>query len=185
MAEAKKTSQDRFTTDYFLPDDSYGSIITGNYTTLTGDHANLITGDFELANGQTGNIYQGDTIAEPNTSTLVLPTPYTSSGVGSAIPASVVGSPLSFMSSSLPLPTLPTTPSVGSSSTILSTQNATTSIESPTTGSSVASTTSAVPTNPEITPPTTKSGATHVTGGKTDWLWAVVFSAACFTLMMR
>lgn len=93
-------SQDRFTTNFFFADGTYGSVTTGNYTTPTGDHANLITGDYELADGQMGNIYQGGQItAEANPKTLVTPTPWTSTGIGPAIPASIVGSYLSLTSS--------------------------------------------------------------------------------------
>lgn len=38
-----------------------------------------------------GNIYTGDEGAKPDTVTLPMPTPFTSKGVGSAIPASALG----------------------------------------------------------------------------------------------
>ncbi|MCJ1284637.1 hypothetical protein MMC26_003972 [Xylographa opegraphella] len=83
---------DRFTTNFFLPDGSYGTIDSGSYTTSDGSNANLLTGQHTLPNGTTDNIYGSANSPEvPNTSTLTLPTPFTSSGVGSAIPASELG----------------------------------------------------------------------------------------------
>ena len=84
------SSQDKFTTDFFLSDGSYGNTAFGNYTSAAGDIANLISGDYTLVNGQNGNIY-GNESAKPDTSTMILPTPFTSKGVGSAIPASELG----------------------------------------------------------------------------------------------
>jgi hypothetical protein len=83
------TRQDRFTTNYFLPDDSYGNVASGNYTLVSGE-MNLITGAYtRLPSQTTGNIYG---VGEPpNTSMLSIPTPWTSKGVGIAIPASEVG----------------------------------------------------------------------------------------------
>lgn len=83
---------DKFTTNYFLPDGSYGTVVGGSYTSSTGDHANLETGDYTLANGQTGNIYSNDPAAKPNTATLPIPSQFTASGVGSAVPISNLGS---------------------------------------------------------------------------------------------
>ncbi|MCJ1296378.1 hypothetical protein MMC34_007944 [Xylographa carneopallida] len=85
-------THDRFTTNFYLPDGSYGTIDSGSYTTSDGSNANLLTGQYTLSNGTTGNIYGSLNSPEvPNTSTLTLPTPFTSSGVGSAIPASDLG----------------------------------------------------------------------------------------------
>ena len=44
-----------------------------------------------LANGATGNIYSAMPADKPNTSILHIPTPWTSSGVGTAIPGSQLG----------------------------------------------------------------------------------------------
>jgi len=88
--------KDRFTTNYYLPDGSYGSITTGIYHCASGGSANLFTGDYNLPNGQSGNIYGQNPSEQPHTSTLHLPTPYTSSGIGSAIPATEVGTDASF-----------------------------------------------------------------------------------------
>ena len=83
--------QDRFTTNFFLPDGSYGNIVSGNYTSAQGGIANLITGNYTLSAGQAGNIYSSVPSAKPNTATLAIPTPWTSSGIGTAISASRVG----------------------------------------------------------------------------------------------
>ena len=84
--------QDKFTTNFFLPDGSFGTIDSGNYSTSDGSNANLLTGNYTLMNGTTGNIYGSANSPDvPNTSTLTLPTPFTSSGIGSAIPASDLG----------------------------------------------------------------------------------------------
>jgi hypothetical protein len=48
-----------------------------------------LVGNYTLSNGQSGSIY--GTSSPPDTATLALPTPYTSSGIGSAIPASALG----------------------------------------------------------------------------------------------
>ena len=83
--------QDRFTTDFFLPDGSYGTLVTGNYTSGSGDQVNLITGDFHAVSGEAGNIYCSNPLAQPNTASLSMPTPWTSKGIGTAIPASQLG----------------------------------------------------------------------------------------------
>jgi hypothetical protein len=82
---------DRFTTNYFLPDGSYGTIVGGSYATSSGDSTNLISGDYTLKDGTKGNIYANNEAAKPNTATLHLPAQFTSQGVGSAIPASALG----------------------------------------------------------------------------------------------
>jgi hypothetical protein len=82
---------DRFTTNFFLPDGSYGNVVSGAYTSSSRDTANLLSGAYTLANGSTGNIYAANPAAKPNTATLSLPAPFTGSGVGSAIPASALG----------------------------------------------------------------------------------------------
>lgn len=162
-------AQDRFTTNYYLPDGSYGSITSGNYTTIAGDHANLITGIYQLANGNTGNIYEGDTIDEPNTSTLPLPTPFTSKGVGSAIPATAVGtSPMP------PWPALTFSTVPGSNAGNMTTP-----------GGSTARTPSAINTGgtlPEITPPVTNGATGYVRRGLYRCL-TMAFFVACTGLL--
>jgi hypothetical protein len=56
----------------------------------------LISGDYLVPNGQTGNIYSSGESDKPNTATLTIPMQDTSSGVGSAIPASQLGSSASY-----------------------------------------------------------------------------------------
>ncbi|PQE20120.1 hypothetical protein CJF30_00001418 [Rutstroemia sp. NJR-2017a BBW] len=82
---------DQFTTNYFLPDNSYGTLVGGSYTSSSGAHADLASGNFTKADGTTGNIYSADPGSAPNTATLPIPSQYTASGVGSAIPASALG----------------------------------------------------------------------------------------------
>jgi hypothetical protein len=92
--------QDHYTTDYFLPDGSYGSASNGSYTTPNGDTANLITGEYHMKDGTSGNIYTESPADQPDTSELTLPTPYTSSGIDPAIPASMLGAQTSTGSAS-------------------------------------------------------------------------------------
>ncbi|PGG96007.1 hypothetical protein AJ79_09774 [Helicocarpus griseus UAMH5409] len=81
---------DRFTTNFYFVDGSYGSILTGLYNT-SHDVVNLVSGDYTRSNGESGNIYEGHDFSKPNTSTMVLPPAWTSKGVGSAIPGSELG----------------------------------------------------------------------------------------------
>lgn len=85
--------QDRFTTNYYLPDNSYGSITTGLYFTPNRDTVNLILGNYTLSSGDTGNIYSSSPDSKPNLSTLLLPSQFTASGEGTAIPGSELGAP--------------------------------------------------------------------------------------------
>lgn len=71
---------------------------SGRYNYSTGGHVNLITGDYQMIDGSQGNIYAGTSVDPPNTSTLQLPVPFTSTGIGSAIPATEVGSSASYPS---------------------------------------------------------------------------------------
>ncbi|KAG9231312.1 hypothetical protein BJ875DRAFT_362422, partial [Amylocarpus encephaloides] len=99
---------DKFTTNFLLPDNSFGTVATGSYTSSNGDTANLISGDYTLANGQAGNIYSG--VAKPNTATLALPSQFTASGVGSAVPATALGGVVTLTyTTSLPGSTFPAT----------------------------------------------------------------------------
>ncbi|TVY18203.1 hypothetical protein LARI1_G003124 [Lachnellula arida] len=82
---------DKFTTNFFLPDTSFGTLSLGTYTSRLGDFANLQTGDYTLTNGTKGNIYSDSPSAKPDFSTLVIPTQFTASGVGPVIPASALG----------------------------------------------------------------------------------------------
>jgi len=99
---------DRFTTNYFLPDGSHGTVVGGSYVSSAGDTANLETGDYTLVNGTTGNIYSSNPVAKPNTATLPLPSQFTASGVGSAIPVNSLGSQITLTyTTTLPASTLP------------------------------------------------------------------------------
>ncbi|KAK2841661.1 hypothetical protein FQN49_006037 [Arthroderma sp. PD_2] len=80
---------DRFTTNYYFADGSYGSVTTGDYHLANGDSVNLIKGNYTRSNGEAGNLYDGG--ASPNLSTLPIPTQFTSKGVGTAIPGSELG----------------------------------------------------------------------------------------------
>ncbi|KAI9811055.1 MAG: hypothetical protein M1827_005637 [Pycnora praestabilis] len=82
---------DNYTTNFFLPDGSTGNVVSGSYNSADGSQANLLSGNYTFSNGTSGNIYASDEGAMPNTATLTLPTPYTSAGVGSAIPATALG----------------------------------------------------------------------------------------------
>ncbi|KAL8855617.1 MAG: hypothetical protein Q9178_007766 [Gyalolechia marmorata] len=82
---------DNYTTNYFLPGGSTGQIVSGSYTSATGQ-ANLIDGDYTLADGTQGNIYGSeDSPSKPDTAALPIPTQYTASGSGSAIAATALG----------------------------------------------------------------------------------------------
>lgn len=82
---------DKFTTNYFLPDGSFGTVVKGTYTSSNQDVANLESGDYKLVTGEEGNIYSGYESEKPDLANLPIPTQYTSAGVGSAIPASALG----------------------------------------------------------------------------------------------
>ncbi|KAI9863737.1 MAG: hypothetical protein M1824_006334 [Vezdaea acicularis] len=97
---------DRFTTNYFLPDGSYGSIDTGLYTGSDGSNANLIDGSYTLKDGVTGNVYKDASISALNIATLTLPKPFTGTGIGSAIPANELGS-LETYTTTIPATTMP------------------------------------------------------------------------------
>jgi hypothetical protein len=101
-------TQDRFTTDFFLPDGSYGNVFTGYYSSSSGAIANLVSGDIALPNGQAGNIYSDTPQAKPVTSVLPVPTPWTSAGVGSAIPNSELGTQPTYSSTAAGAPVTPT-----------------------------------------------------------------------------
>lgn len=85
--------QDKFTTNFLFPGGAFGTIVTGNYTSPTGDKVNLLSGEYTLADGLQGNIYgvASGLLSLPNIATLVLPTQYTAAGIGSAIPLTALG----------------------------------------------------------------------------------------------
>jgi hypothetical protein len=81
---------DKFTTNFLFPDDSYGSVTTGEYH--SGDAVvDLINGNY-TKDGQSGNIYSNDEDAKPNTATLSIPAQFTGTGVGAAVPITELGS---------------------------------------------------------------------------------------------
>ncbi|TEY57595.1 hypothetical protein BOTCAL_0212g00100 [Botryotinia calthae] len=100
---------DQFTTNYYLPDDSYGTVVGGLYSSPSGATANLESGDYTEKDGTTGNIYSSNSAAKPNTATLPMPSQFTASGVGSAIPASALGGVTVTYTTTLPASTIPAT----------------------------------------------------------------------------
>ncbi|KAL8835145.1 MAG: hypothetical protein Q9176_007064 [Flavoplaca citrina] len=84
-------SQDNYTTNYFLPGGSTGQIVSGNYSSSTGQ-ANLIDGDFTLTDGTAGNIYGSENSpSRPDTAALPIPTQYTAEGPGTVLAATALG----------------------------------------------------------------------------------------------
>ncbi|KAK3078250.1 hypothetical protein LTS18_008063 [Coniosporium uncinatum] len=82
---------DKFTTSYFLPDGSYGTISNGSFSSADGSsRANLLTGEYYAA-GNSGNIYSAFPSDKPNLSTLSIPPQYTGTGVGGPIAATNLG----------------------------------------------------------------------------------------------
>jgi hypothetical protein len=87
--------------------------VGGAYKSSSGDLANLETGAYTLVNGSTGNIYSDDEAAKPNILTLPMPSQFTASGVGSAIPASDLGDDITltytttFPGTTIPASTMP------------------------------------------------------------------------------
>ncbi|CAF9905149.1 MAG: hypothetical protein HETSPECPRED_004893 [Heterodermia speciosa] len=141
---------DKFTTNYILPGGAYGTVVTGNYTASDGV-ANLLTGDYTLTDGSAGNVYgSASSPSKPDTATLTVPTQYTASGVGSAIPFSALGE-WSTYTTTIPgttiapstVPAQTVAPSVVSGSTV---EAATTKPASTIPGTTVAPVTSTITT---------------------------------------
>ncbi|QDS71601.1 hypothetical protein FKW77_006508 [Venturia effusa] len=87
----------------------------------SGNKVNLITGEFSAATGTHSNIYSGKNGSQPNTATLAIPPQWTSSGVGSAIPASLLGvvvttdlGPTTILGATVKATTLPAETTAGS-----------------------------------------------------------------------
>ena len=68
--------------------------------------ANLISGNYTIKGGTSGNIYGSPSPSKPNTATLVIPTQYTSSGSGSAIPVTALGQEVTY-TTTIPGTTVP------------------------------------------------------------------------------
>jgi len=135
---------DRFTTNVYLPGGWYGSIATGNFTSPSGSILNLISGDY--INGS-GNIYSTDMNARPNTVTMHLPSPWTSKGIGSAIPASILGTSATYTAIIPPTMTVTVTSSgINSVTAERNTAPTITALNSITTGIPLATQTSGVMT---------------------------------------
>ena len=155
--------QDKFTTNFILPGGASGTVVTGNYTASDGV-VNLLTGDYTLTDGSPGNIYGSPSSpSKPDTATLTVPTQYTASGVGSAIPLSALGE-WSTYTTTIPGTTIaPSTvpaqtiaPSVVSGSTV---EAATTKPASTIPGTTVAPVTSTITTR------VAKASSTHTSDG--------------------
>ncbi|KPI42185.1 uncharacterized protein AB675_5544 [Cyphellophora attinorum] len=152
---------DRFTTSYFLPDGSYGSASNGSYRTPQGDTANLITGEYHMQDGTVGNMYDESPADKPESSDLPLPTPYTSAGVGAAIPASQLGAQLSqtltaTISTASPQSTSSTSSTSPETTTVSSTSASSgTTMTSPSLPITTSSTSAATSSEPAPIPQTT------------------------------
>lgn len=115
--------QDRFTTNVYFEDGTFGTVVTGEFNTTDGASINLVYGSYTMKDGTTGNIYGGaaSSLTELDTSTMPIPSPWTSSGEGSAIPVTGLGTTasLSVVTTTIPPTTIPA--STESSITILDT----------------------------------------------------------------
>lgn len=175
--------KDRFTTNVYFPDGTYGTVVTGIFNKTNGDTINLVYGNYVLANGQTGNIYNGQSASSmrPVTASMPMPKPWTSTGQGSAIPATGLGTTglLVTQITTIPATTQPATTddpfTVLASATycdLCPSYNTTVSglTQSATTRSAVTSTLTSA-----IIQPTAPSQAPHAYVASTSWtVWAVV-----------
>lgn len=82
---------DRFTTNFKLIDGSSGTIDSGAFTGADSGSANLMNGTFTASDKSTGNMYTGTGASDSPTDTAAVPTPFTGTGVGSAIPLTALG----------------------------------------------------------------------------------------------
>lgn len=88
---------DHFTTNFKLANGATGTLDSGGFTGADGGTANLLKGNYTAADKSTGNMYTGDAALQSPTNTAAIPTPYTASGVGSAIPLSALGGYATFI----------------------------------------------------------------------------------------
>ena len=149
---------DRFTTNYFLPDGSYGTVVGGAYTSRNGDVANLETGEYTLIDGQRGNIYPSG-VEKPDIATLPLPTQFTGTGIGSAVPASSLGREIT-PTYTIMLPGITRTATTIEPETTISLVQETILIPTVVSGSTVAATSISTLTVPVVIPGTTIAGTT-------------------------
>lgn len=107
----------------FFPDGTYGSVVSGVFNTSEGDSVDLVYGDYTMKDGDKGNIYNGAAMStmKPDTSTLPMPTPWTSSGVGSAIAATSLGTMASLSTGTVTIPATTEPASTDESITIIAT----------------------------------------------------------------
>lgn len=112
--------KDRFTTNVFFPDGTYGTVVTGDFKTGDGASINLVYGDYTLANGTTGNIYDNNSASslKPVTATMPIPSQWTSKGEGSAIPATGLGTTASLSTVTTTFPATTVAPSTGQPITV-------------------------------------------------------------------
>lgn len=166
--------KDKFTTNFYLPDGSYGTIVSGNYMASDGSSANLLSGAYTLANGTSGDIYKSsNSPAKPNTSTLTLPKQFTGSGVGNVIPASALGGVATY-TITIPGTTIPATilPAhtispliVGTTTIPTATTEPGTTIPGTTRAATTVTVTSFIPLVASSTTTTASTGGADVGGG--------------------
>lgn len=179
--------QDKFTTNYVLPDGAYGTVVTGNYTASNGV-ADLLTGDYTLSDGTAGNVYgSASSPSKPDTATLTVPTQYTAAGVGSAIPLSALGQWSTYTTtipgttvepSTVPAQTVP--PSVFSGSTV---EPATTKPASTIPGTTVPPVTSTITTQIATASSSNTSDGACLSGSGSQTLAGVFFVSAILIMV--
>ena len=115
--------QDRFTTNVAFADGTVGTVVTGVFNTSRGDVINLVYGDYVLRDGTRGNIYDGATESSMKSdhNTLSTPMPFTSSGLGSAIPATGLGTMAELTTATTVFPATTEPASTGDSITLIGT----------------------------------------------------------------
>ncbi|KAL9637711.1 MAG: hypothetical protein Q9164_002036 [Protoblastenia rupestris] len=175
--------RDNYTTNYFLPGSSTGQIVSGIFNGPDGSAANLIDGTYTLKDGSAGNIYgSSDSPSKPDTATLPIPTQYTASGSGSAIPATALGQEVTY-TTTIPGTTIPpstisaqpmTATSVVNGSTLILAITEAVSTEPGTTVSPVTSTV----TTRIVGPSATKESIGMSVGIQPGWLISVIIPVA-------
>jgi len=82
---------DKFTTNFRLANGASGTIDSGAYSGIDGSSANLKNGTYSAADKSTGNMYTGSGASQSPTDFAAIPSAFTGTGVGSAIPISALG----------------------------------------------------------------------------------------------